>query len=73
MNDDKPPPEKEADCIMPYTNNGHFWPLSDDGIYNPGATLVLHCDDGYGVENNFDRVMCVTSEFGYDNACYPLV
>ncbi|KAL5261977.1 hypothetical protein ACHWQZ_G007621 [Mnemiopsis leidyi] len=56
----RPSDEKEADCIMPFTNNGHFWPLSDNGICNPGATLVLHCNDGYGVENDFDRVMCVT-------------
>ena len=47
---------------MPYTENGNFWPLADNGIVNPGSTLVLHCYDGFGVEGDYDRVMCVTSE-----------
>ncbi|XP_063693560.1 complement receptor type 2-like [Bolinopsis microptera] len=53
--------EMDDDCRIPFVNNGIFWPLSDSGIVNPGSTLLLLCNDGFGVENDFDRVMCVTT------------
>ena len=51
----------EDDCYMPivWDGSGEYWPLAD-GFLNPGSTLVLYCNEGFGVANDYDRVMCVT-------------
>ncbi|KAL5262332.1 hypothetical protein ACHWQZ_G007905 [Mnemiopsis leidyi] len=57
----RPEDVTEEDCEMPYIwdGSGEFWPLAD-GFLSPGSTLVLYCNEGFGIAGDYDRVMCVT-------------
>ena len=65
----RPEDDMEADCILPFLENGWLVPLAD-GPLNPGSTLVVQCNSGFGVAGGADRVLCVTRAY-FEPALLP--